>query len=237
MFFIQLKKNKVMKKLFVVLCFVVINSIGNAQMKLGIHIGGTNNQASINTSNDQVSDQVTGFTGFNAGVDLSITMDEKFSFKTGINYRKKGINTNLGTSFNIGSFNVPVGASAELKASYIDIPVQLQYSIINNTKAKVYAFGGPYAAYNSGAHINTKANLLFDINVKRFEIDRNAAGYSKVELGAQLGAGGALKIGSGEVFGEVNYQHGFNKQLQNSYVDLGIKNRSVNFGIGYRFNI
>jgi hypothetical protein len=226
-----------MRKLFLVFSFIAINLLVNAQTKIGLQIGGTANNASVNTASDQVNNQISSNTGFNAGLNVDIAMDEKFSFKTGINYREKGINTNLGSSFNIGSFNVPVGASAELRASCIDIPVQLQYSIIDNTKAQVYAFGGPYAAYNSGAHIDTKANLLFDINVKRFEIDRNAAGYSKVELGAQLGAGGALKIGSGEVFGEVNYQHGFNKQLQNPYVDLGIKNRSVNFGIGYRFSI
>jgi hypothetical protein len=226
-----------MRKLLFVFTLLSVNIFLKAQTKIGFHIGGVNNNVSLQNMTDQVNENVAGFTGYSSGIDVIIRMDEKFSFKTGVNYKQKGFDTDLSTSFNIGSINVPVGASAEIRANYIDIPIAIQYDILSNEKVNVYGFAGAYAAYNTKAFMDTKANLLFDINVKRFDIDRNANGYNKMDLGAQIGGGAEIKIGSGALFGEVGYEHGFNKQIQNPYVDLGIKNRSVNFGIGYKFSL
>jgi hypothetical protein len=208
-----------------------------AQNTIGIHIGSASNSVSLNGLSDIVTPDISTYTGFSGGVDVKLKMDQNFNFKTGLDYRQKGFNSNIGTSIDAGIIDLPIGASANVRVNYIDVPVNLEYNIVNTDKMKVYAFAGPYAAYALNGHIQTKANLLISLNVKRFDINMKSQDYNRFELGANAGGGIETKIGNGSVFGDVSYQHGFSNQMTNGIIDLESKNRSINIAVGYRFNI
>ncbi len=224
-----------MRNLILAAAITFMTGYASAQKQIGVHIGTSTNFIDFDGLSNIITDKISGHTDLSAGIDLRLPMDQNFNFRTGVNYRQKGFNSNIGTSFDIGGLPIPIGAKAQVRVNYIDIPANLEYKIVNKENLKVYAFAGPYAAYSLKGHIQTRANLLFDINVKRFDLDLNNTNQSRVELGANAGGGISTTIGSGNLFAEVNYQHGFTNQMSTDLIALNGKNRTINTAIGYRF--
>jgi hypothetical protein len=224
-----------MKRLFFAAAmFFTILSI-KAQTTIGFKIGGNTNFASISGVASSVMPDNTAYIGFSGGLEVGVPMDEKFTFKTGVNYIEKGFTLDQSTDVNLGGINVPLGAKVNTKINYVDVPVLLQYNLPINSSIQAYAFAGPNVSYALSGAIQTKAQVLFDINVKKIPLDLSDDTYNRIDLGAAVGGGIAANIGSGQVFTDLKYNHSFTNSINDPIVDLGVKNRSINYQIGYRF--
>ena len=226
-----------MKSIYLIPSFLLFTLTIMAQNSIGFKIGGNTNFASVTGISNSILPEINSYTGFSAGVDANLKMDEKFSFKPAINYTEKGFIMRETTSTDIIGIDLPLGVQANTKVNYIDVNALLQLNYAQSDKFHGYVFAGPTLAYATNASVQTKANFIIDINVKKFDLDLSDDTYNRYEFGVAGGAGIGTSIGKGEIFAEVKYQHGFTDQINNPIFDLGVKNRSVNFGIGYRINI
>jgi len=58
--------------------------------------------------------------------------------------------------------------------------------------------------------------------------------YNRLELGANLGVGTAISFGSGSILFQASYSQGLNRVLENTLVDLKLKNYGFGINIGYK---
>ncbi len=209
----------------------------SAQTTIGFKVGGNTNYASLSGISDDFLPNTFSYTRLSAGVDVSIPIEKNFTFRPGLSYNEKGFIVKETTSFNTLGIDLPLGVKANTQINYVDASALMQYNYTAPSGFHAYAFAGPYLGYATKGFVQTKANFIIDINVKRFDLNLNDDMYNRYELGLIGGGGLGAKMGKGEIFLDVKYQHGFTNQINDPVIDLGVKNRSVNYSIGYRFNL
>lgn len=226
-----------MKRILFVFSFCFTLFTVYCQNFIGFKIGGNTNDVDIQGINTSIIPSANSYTGLSAGLTSLITLDKNFSFRSDLSYTQKGFSVSQGTSFEVLGIDVPIGATLVTKVNYLDITPQLQYDYKSQSGFHAYGFAGPCLAYGTTASIQTKTNFILDFNIYRTDLDLSNDSYNRWDFGISGGAGIGGKIGSGEVFAEVKYNHGFSDQLGNNLIDLGVKNRSINYGVGYRFSL
>lgn len=153
---------------------MAISSISFAQttptfgIRVGISSSGIRGDAMesldklLNYSNGMVSK--SNNTGFFAGVNSSIPLDEHFSIEPGIYFAQKGSQLNGHLAGKVGDA-IGVAAKSVLLANYIDVPV-----ILKANMGGLQIFGGPQVSYLTNAQLKTTAGI-FGINLLNNTMD------------------------------------------------------------------
>ena len=100
--------------------------------------------------------------------------------------------------------------------------------------ATVLVFAGPTAGYAVNGDIRTRANFLIDINLTKTKLNLNQNIYNRFEIGANAGVGAEFNIGQGALIAQFNYAQGFNRVVDNTVVDLRMKNYGFGMNLGYK---
>ena len=225
-----------MKKLVVVvLALVYVYSI-SAQGTLGIRMGGSYNDTRVSGINPQFIPQTRYFEGFTAGVFYDIPLLNGFEFSPGINYTEKGFVVKERLEVDLLDMNLPFGIKLETKINYLEAPLLFRYNITKGISQFFFELG-PTVGYAIYGEARTKATAIIDFNIVTLPINLNNPIYRRVELSAQVGMGTSIKAGNGKVYADIRYQRGFSDMLANTILDITMKNSSVNFGLGYVFNL
>ncbi len=176
-----------------------------------------------------VIDEVTHATfGLVAGLDLS----DKFSLQTEINYTRRGFETEAGTSISILGADVPAAVSAATKLDYIEVPLLAKYRF-GNGPLKFYAEGGGYAGYAASANIEVKGRFLFDVVIMDEEINLNDESFNRFDYGLSYGAGVEYELETGRFVFGVRGQQSMNNMLDDTTLDLNLRNSSLGATVSY----
>jgi len=128
------------------------------------------------------------------------------------------------------------GVTASTKINYLEMPLLAKYKF-GNEGLRFNITAGPVLSYAADAQLVTRANLLFDINPLKTNIDLDALNYERLEVSASIGAGMAYETSGGEFFADARYVHGFSDLYNAPVVDLNLKNRGIGVTVGYKVNL
>lgn len=226
-----------MRTMIISIALCLTQVLTYAQNEIGFKIGVNINSATINGLSESFTPEVNPTTGFSAGIYTSTTLSNELSFKPEINYSKKGFGLNASTSFDAFGLEIPIGAEAITTINTINAQLPLSYNLVHNDKVDFYVYGGPSIGYAIDAAIQTRANFIFDINIKKFDVNLSEGNNERFEIGALAGLGLGVKTNGGKLLLETEYQHGFNAMVKTPIVNVGAINKGLAFSIGYAFAI
>lgn len=204
----------------------------NAQIHIGVKGG-------VNFTDQEISGFIPGLTpdpevlpAFSLGIMAEIPIEGNFSFRPELQYIRKGFRVSENINPEFLGFPIPIGARADTRLNYLEMPLLLQYRY-GNEKAGVYGIAGPSIGYAMSANIQPFATLLVTVRLPEVDINLNSDTYNRFELGGIAGLGGDLAAGNGKIFADIRYQYGFTNFLDDPIINTQFRNRGVNITAGY----
>jgi hypothetical protein len=236
-----------MKKTILLFAIVFGSLSLSGQVSIGLTIG--NNFCKVKQSGDNLSDPfITGTSdkdllitnGFTIGIPLEISLSKRISLFTMFSYLQKGSKVEE----TIKSDDFVITSNGTNKFNYLEIPVQGKFYLVKK-RMNAYLSIGPSFGYLINAkskgevttldiELGTTTDESFDEKIK--SEDFNKAGINRVDISLSIGAGIGYKVGIGNLFFNVNYNHGFRDMIQDDS-ELGVSidqyNRGLTTTIGY----
>ena len=207
-----------MKKLSVVLfilsLFLAMPSWG--QVEVGILGGATFPDLSIDPDDPDVSYDTR--TGFTAGGILVINITRAFALQLEPSYTQKGARAD---GVEREGFGVQ---KANVRLSYIDVPVLLKFSM-GNTSVNPYLLAGPSISFLLSSKLDFDNEEITTEDLKNITRD--------IDFGVNFGAGVSLALGNNQLFFEGQYNLGLIKI--DEVESLSFKTRGLQFKTGVAF--
>lgn len=227
-----------MKRLFLTFTtlffLVAISTVSFAQVQVGFR-GGVN-VGSVSMPNGlDLSSVVKPSAGPTGAIFLDIPLSDRVSLRPELAYVQKGFLVRDGFNFNVGGFNLPLGARIAYQSQDIEVPLLLKVNLTDGP-VQPYLLAGPAVSYAADGRIRTRATGLF--TTQPLDVDLNYGGLlNRWDFSGVAGAGLALNVGAGKLFGEVRYEYGFTRQVQVPVFNVNVRNRGVTVSVGYSFPI
>lgn len=206
-----------------------------AQVSVGAKAGVYTSFIDVTDAAEGLTQNVEGLTTATFGIVSEIGLGENFAFQPELLYTTKGFSVSEGLNINLGGFPIPAGVTANTKINYLELPLLAKYKF-GSEGLRFNITAGPVVSYAMNAHLDTRANLLLDINPIKTNIDLDALNYERLEVSASIGAGMEYDTGGGALFADARYVHGFSDLYNAPVVDLNLKNRGVGVTVGYKVN-
>ncbi len=156
-----------------------------------------------------------------------------FGFSSGIAFKEKGFHIDEGITMDVLNIPMKVGIEVITTFRYVELPLNIKYST-GTGPITAYIYAGPTAGYAVNAVVRTRTNFLVDININKTKLDLSQNIYNRFELGANAGLGAEFKLGHGALVAQTNYAHGFNRVIDNTVIDLRVKNYGFGMNLGYK---
>jgi len=222
-----------MKKLTIVLLFLCVVVVSNAQFRYGIKAGANYSDLSVTsgTTSATLIKEVNAVTAWRAGLMVQYQMQD-FAIQSELLYSVQGgdlLNPVLIGGPLSGPLNELVpGTTAAYRSQNLIIPLNFQYGR-DLGAIHLYALAGPYVSFLLSGTINGKTSLWTKMQDKW--------GFNKVDLGFGFGCGAELKnfqltlrydLGGTEIGKKVTNSH-VTTNL-NPFFDMKEKNLSVSLG-------
>jgi opacity protein-like surface antigen len=200
-----------MKKLFTILCAVILTLSVSAQAQFGAVVG--LNMA--NVSGDDIGENTDMRLGIRLGVSADITLSDAMTLNTGVLYSVKGYSQSLDLSaFGLGTIDM------DQSLNYIEVPLNLSFAVAD----QMSLMAGPYIGLLVGSTITVDG-----------ESDSDTDGLATMDFGLNLGAGfavsEAISINAGYQIGLTALdEDGDNTDVKTSNLVIGM---TYSFGGGY----
>ncbi len=211
---------------FLLLFFAMIVSAQSMAQTFGIRAG--LNMSNMLMKNDEgtTSEDFKMNPGFHAGPVMEISLNDMFSFETGIMVETKG--------FRVSQESNEFEYSGKLNLLYADVPITAKAKFTVG-EAKIFGMLGPYVGV--GLKGKSKYEITFggeteiETEVVEWGGDPENDDFKRIDLGAVAGAG--VEISSIRL--SVSYGYGLANIT--SYTEGGnkVKNRMLSFSAGYMF--
>jgi hypothetical protein len=203
---------------------------GISQTFLGPRVGGF-----IGTTSSDIVGEIVPI-DWKVGTEFGITAEKfihkNWSLVSGIQYSNRGFSISQGTEFSVFGINLPVSARADFNLHYIESPLMVKYTLPMG-RTNIYGIAGGALSYASSASIETKADLILDINLGRVDINFAENNMARWNTSAIIGAGVEHPLENGKLFLDIKYNHGLNDLLGTSIIDLNVRNKGFSLGLGY----
>jgi hypothetical protein len=168
----------------------------------------------------------------NFGLVSEIGFSENFAIQPELNFTTKGFKIRESANINIYEMPLPLGVTAVSKFNYVEVPV-LAKAKFGTGKTQAYVVAGPTLGYATGGKLETRANILFEIDLYETPLDLNSIGYERFEVGGTVGGGVAFDTGGGQLFVDARYSHGFTEVYDIPIVRERVQNKSFGINAGY----
>ena len=221
-----------MKKHFLLLLSIAIASVSMAQSQTSFNVRGGMTSSSMKgdavKSLQDILEVTDGIittqsqTGFFGGASVSIPVSSKVSIEPGILYAQKGYELKGALDLKGVEF-LGANARAQLKSSYIDVPV-----LVKGNFNGFQVFAGPQISYLTRADLKTTAGVLgFNLLNKSFDVTDEFNRWD-----AAITGGVGYQFGNGFSVSAA-YDHGLSKVDANQ--NASSYNRSFKVGVGFSF--
>lgn len=162
-------------------------------------------------------------TGFHAGAYMNVPVTGAVSFEPGIYYSQKGFSMKGGFDLKGLEF-LGANASAELQASYIDMPLLLKIELVNG----LHLFAGPQVSYLVKNNLQVEAGALgLSLFKRNIDVTNQFAKWD-----ASVSGGLAYQFANGFNI-QAGYDHGLSRVDANSRFKS--YNTAVKLGVGFSF--
>ena len=214
---------------------IVFSSVSFAQVQVGFRGGVNFGSVSTPAYMSGLSSMIKLSAGPTGAIFLEIPLSNALSFRPELAYIQKGFKVSEGVDFNVGGFNIPIGASAAYQTQDIEVPLLLKLNIVDGP-VQPYLIAGPAVSYAADGRIRTRATAIF--TTRPMDIGLNYGGtLNRWDISGVVGAGLAFEAGAGKFFGEVRYEQGFSRQIQVPVVNVNVRNQGLAVSLGYSFPI
>lgn len=202
--------------------------------EIGLRVGA--NFGSVNISGLSNS-AIDGHNAFTAGLVVRQPIDDKLAITSGIHYKQKGFGIGVSFPVEILGVDMPLGASAVTKMNYIEVPLLLNYTHKNDLGIEPYIEIGPSFGYATSATLNTQADILITINLSSTDLDLSKDTYNRFEVAGQGVAGVKIPYGRGAFDIGLNYTQAFTDSVDDTLLDVTLKNKGFGVFAGFNINI
>lgn len=151
----------VMKKLFTLLCFMVVSGAGFAQLRVAIlggpHSSSIKEENSLPDWETKVKPFYTNRSGFHIGLlaDIPLNASGKLAFQPGIFYMSKGRKFQQYYDTTVIDTDT-LSLKNSFFTNYIEIPLNLTLKLPLSKKAKFFVSAGPYVSFFYNGKNNTE---------------------------------------------------------------------------------
>ena len=152
-----------MKKYSVLLLGIamLIAHAGIAQFTVGGKIAVISNDVVATSGATNLNSLIKPTTGFAIGAYGAYSLNDTWSVQSELQFKRTGFQVSEGTSFSVGGFQIPLGATVEARLNYLEMPLTMKYNHdMGNLKG--YVLAGPSIQYALSGELETTANSILD---------------------------------------------------------------------------
>ncbi|GEM_PF-820301 len=215
--------------------FIAVNAF--AQQGLELSIGPSFTNVSVRGLQSSLRPDRTLHTGLQVQALWDQDLGSGFSMATGLGYKEKGFHVREGIDMDVFNLPVSLGVEAITTLKYLELPLQWRYHTQGDGPLGFFVFAGPALSYALEGEVRTRANLIFDVNLTKTKLNLDQDIYNRMEWSGLAGVGGTLRLKSGALTVQAGYQHGFSRVVDNTLIDLRLRNYGFGMNIGYRINL
>ncbi|MFN7120141.1 MAG: porin family protein [Saprospiraceae bacterium] len=203
-----------------------------AQLSLGLR-GGLNVGNVYTTDGlDAVTPDFQSINGPTVAGVLEYGFSKNFALQTELGITRKGFKFGLDRDINLFNIPVPVGATAESRFNYLEVPLLAKIKFGDET-VHGYVTAGPTFGYATSGRLITRADALFEFKVSDTDINLDAINYERFEVGGAVGAGIGFNTGFGQLFADARYTRGFTELYDIPVFDERIRNQGFALSVGF----
>lgn len=226
-----------MKTFFTFALALIIAGNLSAQQGLELSIGPSFTNVSVRGLQSSLRPDRTLHTGLQLQALWDQDLGSGFSVATGLGYKEKGFHVREGIDMDVFNIPVSIGVEAITTLKYLELPLQLRYHTQGDGPLGFFVFAGPALSYALDGELRTRANLIFNVNLTKTNLDLNNDIYNRLEWSGLAGIGGTMQLKNGALTVQAGYQHGFSRVVDNTLIDLRLRNYGFGMNIGYKINL
>lgn len=166
-----------------------------------------------------------------AGV-VEYGISKNFAIQSELAVTRKGFKLREDFAVNLFNVPVPVGASAESRFNYLEVPLLAKVKF-GDEVVHGYITAGPTFGYATSGRLITRANALFEFKVSDTDINLDAINYERFEVGGSVGAGLGFNTSFGQLFADARYTRGFTELYDIPVIDERIRNQGFAVSVGF----
>jgi hypothetical protein len=163
-------------------------------------------------------------TGFRAGVNLAVDL-RKISIHAGAFYSTKGAKSEF------------FGIKATINTNHIDVPIYVNYNIINKLGNQLFVGVGPYFSYCMSGKVKVKGSIFGqsideseDLNIGSDASDQ----IKSMDFGGNANIGFISSLG---LYARASYSMGFANISNSSAANSELKTRGFALSVGYQVKL
>lgn len=204
----------------------------SSQWTVGGKVSVISNQVVAESGATNLNGIIKPTTGYDLGVFANYNLTDTWSLQSELNYKRTGLRLSEGTSFEVGFFNIPLGATVDVSTSYLEVPLLLGYQH-DFGGVQAYLRGGPSLSYALEGSVTSTANTIIDVTINESDLNFSSDTYQRWVMGGAAAAGLSYPISGDLVLsGEVRYTGDFGSSVEVPIVDVGVRNRGWRIGMG-----
>lgn len=227
-----------MRTLLTTLILAVVSSFAIAQTSIGFRAGYGSSNIRTDKELDAIADQFDNSSALSFGVFADIPFGNVISFRPGVELNRRGTTLALNESPEIFGVNIPLGAQAKTRFTYIDVPLLFQATLPTEGVIKPYAFAGGSLGYATTGNIRTTATAIIEFNLMTSEIDLDAINYERFHAAAIGGLGVRANLAPGfNAFVEGRFEQSLTQPYDVPVVAAQTGFKGVNFGAGVAISL
>lgn len=219
---------------FVILLLIGLGFSARGQLEYSLRTGIQINDVSVKGAGSFAGELPKSMTGTFAYLESDIPVSGNFSVLSGLGYTRKGFSVREDFNVDVLGLDLPVGARVLTKLDFIELPLMGKMEW-GEGPVKFQAGMGPYIAYAFNGKLDPKASLFLEFDLPDIDINLDNNLYNRWDAGLAGMLGASYSFGSGSAFIEGRYQHGLTDMLDEPLLDIRVKNRAVQLGLGLRF--
>lgn len=212
-----------MKKILLFAAILFTAGRATAQISIAPEAGVQMTDLRISSSDSSSGD--FGYkTGFRAGVNFAAELND-FSIHAGVFYATKGAKSE------------EFGIKLSVNMTYIDVPVYVNYNILNKNDNKLFVGVGPYLSYCMSGKLKAKGSFLGqsiddseDLNIGSSATDQ----IKSLDFGGNANIGFISAMG---LYARASYSLGFANIANNDASEGTIKTTGFALSVGYQVKL
>lgn len=227
-----------MRTLLTTLIIAVLSSFAIAQTSIGFRGGYGTSNIRTDKELDAIGDQFDNSSAMSFGVFADIPFGEVISFRPGLEFNRRGTTLAITENPEVFGVNIPLGARAKTRFTYIDVPLLVQATLPTEGIIKPYAFAGGSLGYATGGNIRTTATAIIEFNLMTTDIDLDAINYERFHAAAIGGLGVRATLAPGfNAFIEGRFEQSLTQPYDVPVVAAQTGFKGINFGAGVAISL
>jgi len=222
-----------MRNLLTALIVALISSFAIAQTSIGFRGGYGSSNIRTYKELDAIADQFDNSSALSFGVFADIPFGDIISFRPGVELNRRGTTLAVTGDQQVFGVNLPIGAQAKTRFTYIDVPLLFQATLPTEGIIKPYAFAGGSLGYATSGNIRTTATAIIEFNLMTTNIDLDAINYERFHAAAIGGLGVKANLAPGfNAFIEGRFEQSLTQPYNVPVIAAQTGFKGVNFGAG-----